>query len=219
MTLSVRFAVILSTGGSVVKTLYNNTNRSEFELDLIVTDRECGGLEFGVDNKIEVEKISEKNGDLLSDAILKILIDKKIDYIYLFFTRLLKGEILNQYTGRIINFHPSLLPACPGLHGFEDTIKSGAMLAGSTAHYVDHGLDTGRIIYQSFTPTYAENLHRLRHIIFAQQCAMLHAIHSKLKRNESLFDKAGSQFDINQGFLPNLEVRSICIYKKLLGLE
>ena len=45
---------------------------------------------------------------------------------------------------QVINFHPSILPACPGMNGFEDTIESGAMHVGSTVHFVDTGIDTGK---------------------------------------------------------------------------
>lgn len=212
--MSRRFAVISSTGASVIKTVYANTKRSEFDLDLIVVDRECGAVDFARDSNIELAVVGQGGDRLISDEILEILDKKNIDYVYVFYTRLLKGNLLDKYAGRIINFHPSLLPACPGLHGFEDTLRSGAMLAGSTAHYVDSGMDTGQIILQAFTPA---NTNELRHVIFSQQVATLYAIHRKLVNDVSLVGGNSVGFELAQGFLPNIDAESLSLYQAVLN--
>jgi phosphoribosylglycinamide formyltransferase-1 len=214
-----KYAVISSTGASVVKMLYEITDRSEFNLDVIIVDRECGAKNFAIKENIPWEMVGNCSGVNLSDEILKILKRRNIDYVYLFFTRIIKGSILEDYAEKIINFHPSILPACPGLHGFEDTLKSGAMLAGSTAHYIDEGMDTGSIIYQSYVPVAKFDHARLRHIIFSQQCALLNAIHTKLNNNINLLNRSETDDDLAQGFLPNIDLNSLAIYYKILNKE
>lgn len=216
MNSSKRFAVIASTGASVLRAVYANTERSEFSIDLIVVDRDCGAKDFAVASGIELAEVHPDKRSI-SDAIFILLQQKKIDYVYLFFTKMLRGAIIDGYSGRMVNFHPSLLPACPGLHGFEDTLRSGSMLAGSTAHFVDAGTDTGRIIFQAFAPVHSVPQSRLRHVIFAQQCATLHAVHKKIRSDVELtnFDSYGS--DLAQGFLPNVDADSIDLYKSILN--
>ena len=217
--MSKRFAVISSTGASVVKTVYAKTSRSIFNLDLIIVDRECGAKEFGKKNNIRTEMINEAEKNLFSDEILLVLEREKIDYVYLFFTRILKGNLLKNYDERIINFHPSLLPACPGLNGFEDTLKSGAMLVGSTAHFVDSGIDTGKIILQGFASLHSIHSAQLRHVIFSQQCASLYQIHKKLANDIPLFDVKSLTSELGQGFLPNLDSDSLSLYRTILNKE
>lgn len=80
------------------------------------------------------------------------------------------GEtLLHEYEGKIINIHPSLLPAFPGADGIGDAIKYGVKVMGATVHYVDAGIDTGQIIDQdSFKrandETNAETIERIHQI-------------------------------------------------------
>lgn len=215
--MSKKFAVISSTGASVVKTVYAKTNRSEFDLDLIIVDRECGAKEFALNSNIDLVTIGSDDKELISDAILSALLENEIDYVYVFYTRLLKGGILKEYSERIINFHPSLLPACPGLHGFEDTLNSGAMLVGSTAHFLDSGIDTGKIILQTFASVHGTKPSYLRHVIFSQQCASLYAIHKRLANDMPLMDFGSRANDLAQGFLPNLDADSLSLYQIILN--
>ncbi|MDA1381029.1 formyltransferase family protein [Plesiomonas shigelloides subsp. oncorhynchi] len=69
-----------------------------------------------------------------------------------FYTRLLSDVFLKAHPHRVINFHPSILPACPGMDGFGDTLKSGALFIGSTVHFIDEGMDTGKPILQAAFP-------------------------------------------------------------------
>lgn len=77
------------------------------------------------------------------------LISKGIDLVCLAgFMRLLKGPVLKAYAGRIMNIHPSLLPAFPGLNAQLQAFDYGVRIAGCTVHYVDSGTDTGPVIIQ-----------------------------------------------------------------------
>jgi phosphoribosylglycinamide formyltransferase-1 len=62
--------------------------------------------------------------------------------------RILKGPVLEEYSGNVMNIHPSLLPAFPGLHAQRQALEYGVKVAGCTVHYVDKGIDTGPIILQ-----------------------------------------------------------------------
>ena len=68
------------------------------------------------------------------------------------FMRIIKAGLLEAYAGRIINIHPSLLPAFPGLHSWKQALEYGAKDAGCTVHFVDGGTDTGPIIIQRSVP-------------------------------------------------------------------
>jgi phosphoribosylglycinamide formyltransferase-1 len=62
--------------------------------------------------------------------------------------RVLSAEFINAYRGRILNIHPSLLPAFPGLNAPQQALEQGAKLSGCTVHFVDETLDGGPIIMQ-----------------------------------------------------------------------
>ncbi len=68
------------------------------------------------------------------------------------FMRMLKARLLEAYASRIINIHPSLLPAFPGLESWKQARNYGVKLTGCTVHFVDAGMDTGRIILQKAVP-------------------------------------------------------------------
>ena len=79
------------------------------------------------------------------------------------FLRLVKCPLLDAFPGRILNIHPSLLPAFPGLESWKQALNAGAKEAGCTVHLVDDGMDTGPIILQEAVPILpddtAESLH------------------------------------------------------------
>jgi len=79
------------------------------------------------------------------------------------FLRLVKRPLLEAFPSRILNIHPSLLPAFPGLESWKQALEAGVSEAGCTVHYVDDGMDTGPIILQEavqiFPNDTAESLH------------------------------------------------------------
>jgi phosphoribosylglycinamide formyltransferase-1 len=68
------------------------------------------------------------------------------------FMRIIKPELLAAFDGKVINIHPSLLPAFPGLHAWKQALAYGTKVAGCTVHFVDEGTDTGPIIVQKSVP-------------------------------------------------------------------
>jgi phosphoribosylglycinamide formyltransferase-1 len=81
--------------------------------------------------------------------VLQLLANYEIDYVILAgFMRIIKQGLLDAYPQRIINIHPSLLPAFPGLNAGKQAFDAGVSTTGCTVHYVDAGIDTGNIIVQ-----------------------------------------------------------------------
>lgn len=85
----------------------------------------------------------------ISNYILRMANEVGSDYIFCFGSKLLKGKLLDRYENKIINFHPSLLPAFPGLSAIDQALNANALLLGNTAHFIDEGIDAGPVIMQS----------------------------------------------------------------------
>ncbi len=91
-------------------------------------------------------------------ALAKKLQALGIDFICLAgFMRLVKEPLLQAFPNRILNIHPSLLPAFPGVAAWKQALEAGATQAGCTVHYVDAGMDTGEIIMQAYVPVKADD--------------------------------------------------------------
>ena len=95
---------------------------------------------------------------------IKILKEADVDLVVLAgFMRMVKSGLLKAFPRKIINIHPALLPAFPGLDSWKQALDYGVKFAGCTVHYVDAGMDTGPIIAQAVVPVLdddtAETLH------------------------------------------------------------
>ena len=73
------------------------------------------------------------------------------------YMRLLSTAFIREYKGRIMNIHPALLPAFPGLHAQKQAAEYGVRVSGVTVHFVDEGLDTGPIIIQKVVPVQTDD--------------------------------------------------------------
>jgi len=98
------------------------------------------------------------------------------------FMRILKGRFLKTFHHRVINIHPSLLPSFPGLEAWKQALEYGVKYTGCTVHLVDHGIDTGPILWQETVPVLNEDtpdslharIQEAEHRIYPQavQCAI-----------------------------------------------
>lgn len=87
------------------------------------------------------------------DRMVQLLTDHRVDVVALAgFMRMVKQRLLDRFAGRIVNIHPSLLPAFPGLEAWRQALDYGAKVSGCTVHFVDAGMDTGPIIVQKSVP-------------------------------------------------------------------
>ena len=99
------------------------------------------------------------------------------------FMRVLKGEFLRAFAGRIINIHPSLLPSFPGLEAWKQALDHGVKVTGCTVHFVDAGVDSGPIIGQQTVPvmdddtseTLHQRIHAAEHELYPRCVAALAA--------------------------------------------
>ncbi len=96
------------------------------------------------------------NREAFDRALVTALREAQVEWIVLAgFMRVLTPEFLSAYPGRIINIHPSLLPAFPGVGAAKQALDYGVKLTGCTVHFVDHGVDSGKIIAQRAVPVEA----------------------------------------------------------------
>lgn len=86
-------------------------------------------------------------------AIVQALREQGVELVVLAgYMRLVGATLLENFSNRIMNIHPALLPAFPGLHGQEQAWEYGVKFSGCTVHFVDGGMDTGPIILQAVVP-------------------------------------------------------------------
>jgi phosphoribosylglycinamide formyltransferase-1 len=85
------------------------------------------------------------------------------------FMRIIKPGLLQSFPGRIVNIHPSLLPAFPGLEAWRQALSYGAKVAGCTVHFVDEGTDTGPIITQRAVPVREDDTPETLHARIQEQ--------------------------------------------------
>ena len=109
-----------------------------------------------------------KLDDEAEQAYLDELQKAQVDLVVLAgFMRILKGQFLRAFEDRVVNIHPSLLPAFPGMVSWKQALDHGAKVAGCTVHFVDQGVDSGPIIAQTPVPVLeadtAESLHQRIH--------------------------------------------------------
>src|SRR6185503_10764726 len=141
------------------------------EVALVLSDVEASGiLEQARQRKLPARfippgKFRTKLDEEAERAYVDALRAARVDLIALAgFMRVLKGDFLRAFEGRIINIHPSLLPSFPGLEAWKQALDHGVKFTGCTVHFVDAGVDSGAIIGQQTVAVQdhdtAETLHQ-----------------------------------------------------------
>jgi len=100
----------------------------------------------------------------LEERAVQMLRDAGVELLALAgYMRVVKPPLLRAFAGRVVNVHPSLLPAFPGLRAWEQALKHGAKVTGCTVHFVDEGVDSGPIIMQSVVPIFGNDTPKSLH--------------------------------------------------------
>ena len=135
------------------------------------------------------------------DRCIEILKDAGVDTVVLAgFMRIVKPKLLAAFPNRVLNIHPALLPAFPGVHSWKQALDYGCKVAGVTVHFVDGGTDTGPIIVQKAVPVLEddtpETLHaRIQveeHKAFPEALALLAAGRLSVQGRRVRIDPAGT---------------------------
>jgi phosphoribosylglycinamide formyltransferase-1 len=91
--------------------------------------------------------------EAFAKALIGALEEHRVDLVCLAgYMRILTSTFVRHFAGRLLNIHPSLLPAFPGLHAARQALAHGVKMSGATVHFVDDGVDTGPIVLQAAVP-------------------------------------------------------------------
>ena len=172
MSLKTKIAVLGSGKGSNFVALAKacDDGALQAEITLVISDIENAKIldqakKFGIPNKfINPGKYRTKLDDEAETTYIKTLKDFGVQWVALAgFMRILKGDFLRAFEQKVINIHPSLLPAFPGLEAWSQAFNYGVKVTGCTVHLVDHGIDTGRILAQGVVPVLEDDTSKTLH--------------------------------------------------------
>jgi phosphoribosylglycinamide formyltransferase 1 len=153
-----RLGILISGRGSNFTAIAESirAGRLEAEIALVISNRlDAGGIEAARERRIRVVAIPSKGmaREEHDRAVINELTGAQVDLVCLAgYMRLLSPEFIREFPERILNIHPSLLPAFPGLDAQQQALDYGVKVTGCTVHFVDEHLDHGPIIVQRPVP-------------------------------------------------------------------
>ena len=157
-----RIVILISGRGSNMEAVVERCAAEGWPAQVIavVSNRaDAAGLAYAAGRGIATEVIDHRvhTDRALFDAQLAAVIDRHAPDLLLLagFMRVLGPAFVQHYAGRMLNIHPSLLPAFPGLHTHQRAIEAGCAVAGATVHFVTAELDHGPIVLQAVVPVRA----------------------------------------------------------------
>ena len=178
-----RIGVLLSGRGSNFEALAGSVAAGRIpnaEIAIALSNREdARGIEkaraFGIEARVISSRGLER--EAYDKLVIAALQEKRVDLVCLAgYMRLLSPQFVAAFRNRILNIHPSLLPAFPGLEAPRQALEHGAKFSGCTVHFVDENLDAGPIVLQACVPiedndtpeTLAERILREEHRIYTE---------------------------------------------------
>jgi phosphoribosylglycinamide formyltransferase-1 len=184
--------ILISGGGSNMAAIVRAAQRDNWRKTLdaqvaaVISNRpDAGGLAVAREQMIATDIVDHKrfeNRDAFDAELAKVIDRRQPSLVVLAgFMRILTPAFVERYRGRLINIHPSLLPAFPGLHTHERAIEAGCKVAGATVHQVTSELDHGPILAQAAVPvlpgdtakTLAARVLTQEHLIYPRAIAQL----------------------------------------------
>jgi phosphoribosylglycinamide formyltransferase 1 len=159
-----KLAVLVSGRGSNLQAIIDSIEKNNLvaEISLILSNvPDAYALQRGKKHELESVFLNPKNFSSRDDyekKMIELLQTKSIDLVCLAgFMRILGKKFIEAFSGKIINIHPSLLPAFPGLNVQEKALIHGAKFSGCTVHFVNEEVDGGAIILQAIVPILDED--------------------------------------------------------------
>ena len=156
-----KLAVLVSGRGSNLQAIIDSIEREELNAHIsivISSTRDAMALKRAEKHGIKtifIDPTVYLNSKEYDKVLIKKLKEFPIDLICLAgYMRILGEEVIQTFKEKIINIHPSLLPAFPGLNAQKQAIVHGVKFSGCTVHFVDSGVDSGPIILQTAVPVY-----------------------------------------------------------------
>lgn len=187
------FAIYASGNASTILKFYNiNNNLIKFPPILFIYDGNNEITKNIIKNKFknysfiyeEQQKNINRIHNYTSEHIHKKLEEYNIDYLLVFGNKILKKNLIYNYKNKIINFHPSLLPAFKGLNAIDQALNTNTCFIGNTAHFIDYGIDTGDIICQSIID---KNYYKNYEDVYELQYPLIKLVFKKiLKLNDNI---------------------------------
>lgn len=157
--MTVKIAVLVSGRGSNLQAVMDSIDKGYIKnatINVVISNKaNAYALERARNHGINAVFLDpgEYGRDEYDKAVLNVLSQYDTDLLLLAgYFRILGNEIIKAYRNRIMNIHPSLLPAFKGLHAQKQAFEYGVKVAGCTVHFVDEGLDSGPIILQKCVP-------------------------------------------------------------------
>lgn len=153
-----RLGILLSGRGSNFEAIADNVagGRLEAEIAVVISNRsDARGLEIARERSLPALCIPSKGvpRDEYDRQLVAELKSRRVDLICLAgFMRLLTAEFCQSFPMQVLNIHPSLLPAFPGLDAQQQALEHGVKISGCTVHFVDPQLDAGPIVLQAAVP-------------------------------------------------------------------
>lgn len=151
--------VLASGRGSNFEAIARAVESGQIPADLavLITDRpDAGALGLARAHRVEalfVDPGEHPGREAHEEAVIAALEERGVGLVCLAgYMRLLSPAFVKRFEGRLLNIHPSLLPAFPGLHAQAQALRHGVKVAGATVHFVDDGTDTGPIVMQAAVP-------------------------------------------------------------------
>lgn len=177
MSAPLALGVLLSGGGTNLQAIIDAIEQGELpaRIQLVISNRpDTYGLVRARNHKLPTAVVPHADFPSREDfdrRMVELLKEHGVELVVLAgFMRLLSSVFVRAYPHRILNIHPALLPAFPGLHAQRRAIEHGVRISGATVHLVDEEMDHGPIIMQAAVPVYADDTEaRLRARILDQE--------------------------------------------------
>ena len=156
--------VLISGSGTNLQSIIDAIEAKELDakIQVVLSNRaDAYGLVRAKKHGIPIEVLDHKrfpSREAFDQAVVDILRDHEVELVVLAgFMRLLSPVFVGAYSNRIMNIHPAVLPAFPGLHAQKKAVEHGVRFSGCTVHFVNEECDEGPIIIQAVVPVFAED--------------------------------------------------------------